>query len=161
MTVLWLLRMVTCRTPLVLHATRHRSNVDLYSTCQFIQVTLPHPAILRTRMRLVSRAETYLASLAYRFPGLMPNTCLNMSSAVLRRAGNLMANLANMLSRWSTMVRAVEEIRILFYLSSIVDTKVIPIWNTMAAIPGHIKDEVVVIGCHRDGRWFFGRKYMC
>ncbi len=32
-----------------------------------------------------------------------------------------------------------------------VDTKVTPIWNTMAVIPGHIKDEVVVIGNHRDG----------
>ncbi|KAF8551485.1 Zn-dependent exopeptidase [Imleria badia] len=36
-----------------------------------------------------------------------------------------------------------------------VDTKVTPIWNTMAAIPGHIKDEVVVIGCHRDA-WVMG-----
>jgi hypothetical protein len=35
-----------------------------------------------------------------------------------------------------------------------VDTKVTPIWNTMAAIPGLIKDEVVVIGCHRDGQWY-------
>jgi N-acetylated-alpha-linked acidic dipeptidase len=33
----------------------------------------------------------------------------------------------------------------------LVDTKVTPIWNTMASIPGHIKNEVVVIGCHRDG----------
>lgn len=32
-----------------------------------------------------------------------------------------------------------------------VDDKVIPIWNTMGVIPGHIKDEVVVIGNHRDG----------
>lgn len=37
----------------------------------------------------------------------------------------------------------------IIYLS--VETKVTPIWNTMASIPGHIKDEVVVIGCHRDG----------
>lgn len=34
-----------------------------------------------------------------------------------------------------------------------VDNKVTPIWNTMAAIPGHIKDEVVVLGCHRDGEY--------
>ena len=27
-----------------------------------------------------------------------------------------------------------------------------PIWNTMAAIPGHIKNETVFIGCHRDGK---------
>ena len=37
-----------------------------------------------------------------------------------------------------------------FYL---VDTKVTPIWNTMAAIPGHITDEVVLIGNHRDGEY--------
>ncbi len=32
------------------------------------------------------------------------------------------------------------------------DTKITPIWNAMAAIPGHIKSEVVIIGCHRDGQ---------
>lgn len=32
-----------------------------------------------------------------------------------------------------------------------VDDKIIPIWNTMGVIPGHIKDEVVVVGNHRDG----------
>ena len=32
-----------------------------------------------------------------------------------------------------------------------VDTKVTPIWNNVAVIPGHIKDEVVVLGNHRDG----------
>ncbi|KAI0722810.1 Zn-dependent exopeptidase [Earliella scabrosa] len=36
-----------------------------------------------------------------------------------------------------------------------VDDKVIPIWNTMGVIPGHIKDEVVVIGNHRDA-WVMG-----
>ncbi|KAF9226683.1 Zn-dependent exopeptidase [Gyrodon lividus] len=36
-----------------------------------------------------------------------------------------------------------------------VDTKVTPIWNSMAAIPGHIKDEVVILGCHRDA-WVMG-----
>ncbi|KAG6821633.1 hypothetical protein H0H93_000142 [Arthromyces matolae] len=36
-----------------------------------------------------------------------------------------------------------------------VDTKVTPIWNTMASIPGHIKDEVVIVGCHRDA-WVLG-----
>ena len=40
----------------------------------------------------------------------------------------------------------------MFNIGHVVDTKVTPIWNTMAAIPGHIKDEVVVIGCHRDGQ---------
>ena len=38
-------------------------------------------------------------------------------------------------------------------LGSVVDDKVIPIWNVMGVIPGHIKDEVVVIGNHRDGRF--------
>lgn len=36
------------------------------------------------------------------------------------------------------------------------DTKVTPIWNAMAAIPGHIRDEVIIIGCHRDGEYCFG-----
>ncbi|GLB33889.1 putative vacuolar protein sorting-associated protein 70 [Lyophyllum shimeji] len=36
-----------------------------------------------------------------------------------------------------------------------VDTKITPIWNTMASIPGHIRDEVVIIGCHRDA-WVMG-----
>ncbi|KAG2013796.1 hypothetical protein CC2G_010666 [Coprinopsis cinerea AmutBmut pab1-1] len=36
-----------------------------------------------------------------------------------------------------------------------VDNKVTPIWNTMSSIPGHIKDEVVLIGCHRDA-WGLG-----
>ena len=32
-----------------------------------------------------------------------------------------------------------------------VQTKVTPIWNVITAIPGHIKDEVVILACHRDG----------
>jgi len=36
-----------------------------------------------------------------------------------------------------------------------VDTKVTPIWNTMAVIPGHIRDEVIVVGNHRDA-WVMG-----
>ncbi|KAI0775950.1 Zn-dependent exopeptidase [Trametes elegans] len=36
-----------------------------------------------------------------------------------------------------------------------VDDKVIPIWNTLGVIPGHIKDEVVVVGNHRDA-WVMG-----
>ncbi|EIW61207.1 Zn-dependent exopeptidase [Trametes versicolor FP-101664 SS1] len=36
-----------------------------------------------------------------------------------------------------------------------VDDKVIPIWNTIGVIPGHIKDEIVVVGNHRDA-WVMG-----
>lgn len=32
-----------------------------------------------------------------------------------------------------------------------VEEKITPIWNTFGVIPGHIKDEVVVLGNHRDG----------
>ncbi|KAG2152653.1 Zn-dependent exopeptidase [Suillus bovinus] len=39
--------------------------------------------------------------------------------------------------------------------SRAVDNKITPIWNTMVAIPGHIKDEVVLLGCHRDA-WVMG-----
>ena len=38
-----------------------------------------------------------------------------------------------------------------YSMISPVDDKVIPIWNTLGVIPGHIKDEVVVVGNHRDG----------
>jgi hypothetical protein len=31
------------------------------------------------------------------------------------------------------------------------DTKITKIYNTMAVIPGHIADEVVMVGNHRDG----------
>ncbi|OCH94344.1 Zn-dependent exopeptidase [Obba rivulosa] len=36
-----------------------------------------------------------------------------------------------------------------------VDDRVIPIWNTMGVIPGLIKDEIVMIGNHRDA-WVLG-----
>ncbi|RDX53924.1 Zn-dependent exopeptidase [Lentinus brumalis] len=36
-----------------------------------------------------------------------------------------------------------------------VDDKVIPIWNVMGVIPGHIKDEIVIVGNHRDA-WVMG-----
>jgi N-acetylated-alpha-linked acidic dipeptidase len=38
---------------------------------------------------------------------------------------------------------------------SAANTTVTPIWNTLAVIPGHITDEVVVIGNHRDGMYIF------
>ncbi|KAN0132552.1 hypothetical protein V8E53_009568 [Lactarius tabidus] len=40
-------------------------------------------------------------------------------------------------------------------LTNHVDTKITPIWNTMGVIPGHIKDEVVFVGNHRDA-WVLG-----
>ncbi|KAI0053738.1 Zn-dependent exopeptidase [Auriscalpium vulgare] len=36
-----------------------------------------------------------------------------------------------------------------------VDTKVTPIWNSVGVIPGHIKDEVIIVGNHRDA-WVLG-----
>ncbi|SNX85429.1 related to glutamate carboxypeptidase II [Melanopsichium pennsylvanicum] len=41
------------------------------------------------------------------------------------------------------------------HLENFVDLKVRDIWNTYAVLPGHIKDEVVVLGNHRDA-WTFG-----
>ncbi len=38
------------------------------------------------------------------------------------------------------------------YLFPAVNDRVIPIWNVMGVIPGHIKNEVVVVGNHRDGK---------
>ncbi|EIW70651.1 hypothetical protein TREMEDRAFT_29057 [Tremella mesenterica DSM 1558] len=36
-----------------------------------------------------------------------------------------------------------------------VNTRVMPIWNVMATIPGHITDEVIIMGNHRDA-WVMG-----
>lgn len=36
-----------------------------------------------------------------------------------------------------------------------VNTRIMPIWNTMAVIPGHIHDEVIFVGNHRDA-WVLG-----
>lgn len=36
-----------------------------------------------------------------------------------------------------------------------VDDKITPIWNVIGVIPGHIRDEVVVVGGHRDA-WVLG-----
>jgi len=41
------------------------------------------------------------------------------------------------------------------HLINEVNTRVMPIWNTMATIPGHITDEVVIVGNHRDA-WVLG-----
>ncbi|KAK4687379.1 N-acetylated-alpha-linked acidic dipeptidase, partial [Tremellales sp. Uapishka_1] len=38
------------------------------------------------------------------------------------------------------------------HLVNKVNTRIMPIWNVMATIPGHITDEVVIIGNHRDGK---------
>jgi len=43
----------------------------------------------------------------------------------------------------------------LFLIVVAVDSRVTKIYNTMAAIPGHIADEVVMIGNHRDA-WVMG-----
>ncbi|EST04820.1 Protease-associated domain, PA [Kalmanozyma brasiliensis GHG001] len=41
------------------------------------------------------------------------------------------------------------------HLENFVDLKVRDIWNTYAVLPGHITDEVVILGNHRDA-WTFG-----
>jgi N-acetylated-alpha-linked acidic dipeptidase len=41
------------------------------------------------------------------------------------------------------------------HLVNEVNTRIMPIWNTMAVIPGYIQDEVVVMGNHRDA-WVLG-----
>jgi hypothetical protein len=59
---------------------------------------------------------------------------------------------------WSTAVRvivsyceAIQMIKCLKHTTlHLVDNRVRPIWNVMASIPGTIRDEVVLIGCHHD-----------
>ncbi|KAF8309393.1 Zn-dependent exopeptidase [Clavulina sp. PMI_390] len=47
--------------------------------------------------------------------------------------------------------RSVQRVR----LQNLVDTRVIPIWNTMGVLPGLIRDEIVMLGNHRDA-WVLG-----
>ncbi|KAL5527160.1 hypothetical protein ACEPAG_5951 [Sanghuangporus baumii] len=61
---------------------------------------------------------------------------------------------------WNTASRLLQEIETggqnrTIKLVNNVDDKVTPIWNTMAVIPGHIKNEVIVVGNHRDA-WVLG-----
>ncbi|KAG8697966.1 hypothetical protein FRC08_006210 [Ceratobasidium sp. 394] len=37
-------------------------------------------------------------------------------------------------------------------LVNTVHNKITPVWNAMAVIPGHIQDEIVIMGNHRDGK---------
>ncbi|KAF9265376.1 Zn-dependent exopeptidase [Marasmius fiardii PR-910] len=46
---------------------------------------------------------------------------------------------------------SVSKVRLVNHL----DYNLTPIWNTMAAIPGHVKDEVIIFGGHRDA-WVLG-----
>ncbi|WWC70018.1 uncharacterized protein I206_103962 [Kwoniella pini CBS 10737] len=41
------------------------------------------------------------------------------------------------------------------HLVNEMNDRVLPIWNTMAVIPGHISDEVIILGNHRDA-WVLG-----
>ncbi|WRT66400.1 uncharacterized protein IL334_003356 [Kwoniella shivajii] len=41
------------------------------------------------------------------------------------------------------------------HLVNEMNDRILPIWNTMAVIPGHIADEVIILGNHRDA-WVLG-----
>lgn len=41
----------------------------------------------------------------------------------------------------------------LYLFRSKVEGKTTPIWNVMGVIPGHIRDEIVLVGNHRDGKY--------
>ncbi|KAF7973284.1 hypothetical protein HWV62_15655 [Athelia sp. TMB] len=67
-------------------------------------------------------------------------------------------NLAGIVSApvgWADAERLLEAARVKGRALSVstADTKVTPIRSVMAAIPGHTKDEVVVLGDHRDDTW--------
>ncbi|KAG8987149.1 hypothetical protein FRB94_002576 [Tulasnella sp. JGI-2019a] len=40
-------------------------------------------------------------------------------------------------------------------LNNQVNDGIMPIWNTMAVVPGHVRNEIVIVGCHRDA-WVLG-----
>ncbi|THH30685.1 hypothetical protein EUX98_g3498 [Antrodiella citrinella] len=77
-----------------------------------------------------------------------------------RTAGENIPAIPSLPISWNNAKVLLEEIKAggkdrIVSLVNHVDDRVIPIWNTMGVIPGHIKDEVVFIGNHRDA-WVLG-----
>ena len=126
---------------MALPGTRHRSNVALSSSSQCIQEIRQPPVTLPTRTARAHSAQAPQASQAYPFLG---QTRKCYSRKLTARTG-----LSNSLTTVNKVILPVTLSGLHDF--SIVSTKVIPIWNTMGVIPGHIKDEVVFVGNHRDG----------
>jgi hypothetical protein len=139
-------------TPQAPHVTQLPSNVALSNLSQNILVILQRPDTQPTRMRLAVMELISLVSRAYPYLGQTRSGCLPKLVAKV----SWTANSAKPPLNWLITVCLIcIRILILFDLSVFsVDEKVTPIWNTMAAIPGHIKDEVLIVGCHRDGTSF-------
>lgn len=136
-------RSITSQTaiPTALLAIQPRSSVAPSNSSQCILETQLPLVTLLMRTALARMPRVYQASRAYLSLGQTPKSYWRELRA---RTGR---------SDWSIMV--------LFFFSSlaytfllaplIVNNKVTPIWNVMGVIPGHIKDEVVLVGNHRDG----------
>ncbi|KAL0949286.1 hypothetical protein HGRIS_009363 [Hohenbuehelia grisea] len=56
---------------------------------------------------------------------------------------------------WKHVINGEAAANLQIRLVNKVDDRVIPIWNTIGVIPGHIRDEVVMLGNHRDA-WVMG-----
>ncbi|KAJ7167547.1 Zn-dependent exopeptidase [Mycena filopes] len=100
----------------------------------------PRPASPHTRTATAQRAATVRGSPPSPYRGVTRSGCSPKSSLLLPGGARTLTGRAS-----ASSVRLVNH----------VDRRVMPIWNAMAAIPGHVRDEVVVVGCHRDG-WVLG-----
>ena len=119
------------------------SSVDQSNSSPSTQAIPQLPDSRRMKMRIAHLERTYLPSLACRFLGPMHRYYSKKSKKVgpIESSG-----LSITVHYFPIRVSPIPECP-----APTVDQKITPIWNTMAYIPGHIKDEVVVVGNHRDG----------
>ncbi|KAI0005160.1 hypothetical protein BJV74DRAFT_875682 [Russula compacta] len=85
-------------------------------------------------------------------------TSVQRGSNCSRTNGSNIPNIPSLPISWANAQVLLEEIKDknrTVKLINHVDTKVTPIWNVMGVIPGHIKDEIVLVGNHRDA-WVLG-----
>ncbi|KAI0832613.1 Zn-dependent exopeptidase [Trametes gibbosa] len=128
----------------------------------------PYPAGPARNPTAVQRGSVQYLSF---YPGDPTTPGLPAYENATRTEGGNIPKIPSLPISWSNAERLLEEIaggdaRAAFVLDgrasakkiklvNHVNTRVMPIWNTMAAIPGHIKNETVIIGCHRDA-WVMG-----
>jgi hypothetical protein len=128
---------------MALLAIRPRSSVALSNFYRSTRETRPPLVTLLMRIALVRTTRIYQASRVYLFPGQTPKFYWRKLRARTGRSGSLIMVLLFFTSAIFTLKLPI---------IPVVDTKVTPIWNPIGVIPGYIKDEVVLVGNHRDGK---------
>ena len=111
---------------------------------------------LRMRMPHVLMGQTYQRSQVYLYLGQMLRDS-SRNSEDWKLVGFFPGSIVKHRWSWLIMVCMQRHFTICHencWLFFTVDTKPTKIWNVYAAIPGHIADEVVMVGNHRDGKYY-------